>query len=73
MPDPTASDLQRLAREVFGRDLSPEDAWAYRERLPAMARAVRVLEAWEERLAGVEPAAVHRVPADEEDGRGGAG
>ena len=36
-------DLRRLAREVFGRELTPEQAEAYRSRLPVMARNVEIL------------------------------
>ncbi|GIX49531.1 MAG: hypothetical protein KatS3mg131_3742 [Candidatus Tectimicrobiota bacterium] len=57
----TTAELQQLARETFGRDLTAAQAEAYRGRLPVMAAAVRLLQAWEERLGESEPAAVFRL------------
>jgi hypothetical protein len=54
-------DLKRMAREVFGRELSETQAEAYRGRLPTMARNVRLLRDWERRLGTLDPAQVQRV------------
>ena len=62
MPQPTTAELQQLARDTFGRALSPAQAEAYRGRLPFMAQAVHILQDWEARLRNSEPAAVHRTP-----------
>ena len=72
MAEPTVEELQRIARETFGRELSPEQAESYRGRLPTMDRAVRTLRAWAGRLWNVEPAPVYRVPVEGEDGDGAA-
>lgn len=70
MSEPTMLDLQRLAREVFGREISEAQAEVYRARLPAMARAVAIIKAWQQSLDAVEPAPVHRVTERREDGDG---
>jgi len=67
MADPSVAELQQMARESFGRELSEAEALAYRGRLPTMARNVRRLRQWEERLRDVEPAQVQRVLEDEAD------
>ena len=56
---PSTAELQQMARDTFGRELSATQAEAYRGRLPAAVRAVHILRQWEERLLGSEPAAVH--------------
>ena len=67
----TTRELQQLAREILGHDVSPEQAEAYRARLPRMARVARILREWEPRLREVEPAAVYAVSAtDDEDAAG---
>ena len=65
MTEPTTKDVQEMAREVFGRDLSAEDAAAYGPRLPRVAWTKRLIRDWAGRLGGVEPATVYRVPASD--------
>jgi len=67
MPEPSVAELQQMARESFGRELSEAEALAYRGRLPTMAQNVRRLRQWEERLRAAEPAQVQRVLEDEAD------
>ncbi|MDA2926027.1 hypothetical protein MYX78_02145 [Acidobacteria bacterium AH-259-G07] len=62
MSQPSIAELQQMARDIFGRELTAAQAEAYRGRLPTMARAVYLLQDWEERLRESEPAAVHRTP-----------
>ena len=71
MGEITTAELQQLAREVFGREIDARQAESYRARLPTLARAVRILEAWQERFGEVAPATVYRVAAHKEqaDGR----
>ncbi len=66
------AELQQMARDTFGRELSAAQAEAYRGRLPTMVRAVHILQEWEERLRDSEPAAVHRPLATEGDEHGAA-
>jgi hypothetical protein len=61
MSRPGLDDLKRMAREVFGRELSETQAEAYRGRLPTMARNARLLRDWERRLGTLDPAQVQRV------------
>lgn len=61
--DLSTSELQQLAREILGHDVSAEQAEAYRVRLPTMARVARILREWEPQLREVEPAAVYSVLA----------
>jgi hypothetical protein len=56
---PTTAELQHLAYDTFGRQLSVEQVEAYRGRLPVMVRAVHILQAWEPQLRNDEPAAVY--------------
>jgi hypothetical protein len=58
MPAPTTAELQRMALEAFGRELSEAQAEAYRPRLPTMARNVARLRAWEGKLGDTAPAQV---------------
>ena len=67
MAEPSVAELQQMARESFGRELSEAEALACRGRLPTMAQNVRRLRQWEERLRDVEPAQVQRVLEDEAD------
>jgi len=67
MPEPSVAELQQMARESFGRELSEAEALAYRGRLPTMGQNVRRLRQWEERLRAAEPAQVQRVLEDEAD------
>ena len=57
----STSELQQLAREILGHDIGAEQAEAYRERLPTMARVVRTLRKCEPQLREIEPAAVYCV------------
>ena len=70
MPQLSIAELQHMARDTFGRELSPAQAEAYRGRLVVMARAVHILQEWEARLRSSEPAAVYRVPSPEGDAYG---
>ena len=45
MADPSVAELQEMAREVFGRELSEAQAEAYRGRLPTMVRIVQRVRA----------------------------
>jgi hypothetical protein len=63
MEQPTTAALQQMARDSFGRELRPEQAEAYRGRLPVMVRAAHILQTWESQLRDVEPAAVYSTPA----------
>jgi hypothetical protein len=71
MSELTISDLLRLGREIFGRELSEAKLEAVRGRLPTMARAVRILEQSQAGLGETVPATVHRVlePKDRRHGR----
>jgi hypothetical protein len=64
----TTVELQNLAREHFGRELSEQQAEAYRGRLPTMVRNVQTLEQWARRLQAVDPALVQRVTPGDADG-----
>jgi hypothetical protein len=64
MPAPSTAELQRMAREAFGRELSEAQAEACRARLPTMARNVARLRAWEPGLADTAPAQVQVTLAD---------
>ena len=68
MAGPSIAELQQMAREAFGRELTEAEADAYRGRLPTMAQNVRRLREWEERLRAAEPAQVQRVLEDRRDG-----
>jgi hypothetical protein len=61
MPRPSLDDLKRMAREAFGRELSETQVEGYRGRLPTMARNVRLLRDWAQRLGTIDPALVQRV------------
>ncbi|RMF83619.1 MAG: hypothetical protein D6736_21150 [Nitrospinota bacterium] len=60
----STAELQRMARETFGRELSAEQAEAFRSRLPFLVEAIHLLQEWEDRLQESEPAAVHRTPTE---------
>jgi hypothetical protein len=70
MEQPTTAELQQIARDVFGRELSLDEIEAYRGRLSVMIDAIRVLQAWEPQLRHSEPAAVHSTPLSEGDVHG---
>ena len=71
MSELTIADLQRLGRELFGRELSETKLEAVRGRLPTMARAVRTIEESQAGLGETVPATVHRVPEPKDRRRGG--
>lgn len=56
------AELQKMARDTFGRDLSAGEIEVYRTRLPAMVQAVTMLKEWEPRLRDTVPATVHVIP-----------
>jgi hypothetical protein len=62
MTKPTVAEIQQIARETFGRELSAAQAEAYRGRLPTMARIVQRVRELEPRLRDAHPAQVMRVP-----------
>jgi hypothetical protein len=62
MANPTVAELQEMAREVFGRELSEAQAEAYRGRLPTMAWIVQRVRALEPRLREAHTLQVMRVP-----------
>lgn len=62
MSQPSVAELQRIARDVFGRDLTADQADRYRGRLPVMGQAAQLIQEWETRLGDTAPAAVHRTP-----------
>ncbi len=63
------AELQKMARDTFGRDLSEGEIEVYRTRLPAMVQAVTMLEEWESRLNDTVPATVHVTPVVGTDDR----
>jgi hypothetical protein len=67
MPAPSTAELQQLAREAFGRELSAAQAEAYRVRLPTMAKNVARLRQWERQLGDSAPAQVQLTPASADD------
>ena len=68
MPAPTTAELQRMARDTFGRELSAAEAEAYRVRLPTMARNIERLRAFAGELRDTAPAQVQVALADRDDG-----
>jgi hypothetical protein len=67
MSGPSIAELQRIAREAFGRQLSEAQAEAYRGRLPTMVQNVERLQRWAERLGDTAPAQVQRMLGTEGD------
>ncbi len=65
----SVAELQKLARDTFGRDLSEGELEVYRTRLPSMAQAVTMLRQWEPRLKDTVPATVHLMPVVDTDDR----
>lgn len=63
------TELRKIARDTFGRDLSAGEIEVYRTRLPAMVQAVTMLEEWESRLQDTVPAIVHVMPIASTDDR----
>jgi hypothetical protein len=62
MAKPSVAEIQQIARETFGRELSPAQAEAYRGRLPTMARIVERVRKLEPNLRDAHPVQVMRVP-----------
>jgi hypothetical protein len=62
MTQPSVAEIQRIARETFGRELSEAQAEAYRGRLPTMARIVERVRKLAPQLRDAHPAQVMRVP-----------
>jgi uncharacterized protein YfaA (DUF2138 family) len=67
MPAPSTAELQQIARDAFGRELSAAEAEAYRARLPTMARNLARLRAWERQLGETPPAQVQITLADSDN------
>lgn len=67
MNGPSVKELQRIAREDFGRELSDSQAKRYSGRLPVMRQAARLIDEWGARLGEIGPAAVHRTPRHSKD------
>ncbi len=65
MTRPSVAELQEIARENFGRELSEAQAKAYRGRLPTMARIVQLVRRLEPDLRDAHPAEIMRVPETE--------
>jgi hypothetical protein len=64
----SVAEIQRIARESFGRDLSEAQAEAYRGRLPTMARIIERVRQLEPQLRDAHPAQVMRMPKAHRDG-----
>lgn len=64
MTKSTIAELQRMARETFGRELSEAEAEAYRGRLPTMVRIVQRIRQLEPRLRDAHPVEIMRIPED---------
>jgi hypothetical protein len=62
MTTPSIAEIQQIARETFGRELTPDQAEAYRGRLPTMARIVERVRQLEPRLRDAHPTQIMRVP-----------
>jgi hypothetical protein len=65
MTRPLVAELQEIARENFGRELSEAQAKAYRGRLPTMARIVQLVRRLEPDLRDAHPAVIMRVSGTE--------
>ncbi len=63
------AELQKMARDAFGRNLSEGEIEVYRTRLPAMVQAVTMLKEWESRLNDTVPATVPVIPVVGTDDR----
>ena len=61
MSGPSIAELQKMARETFGRELSEAQALAYRGRLPTMVRNVERLQQWARHLGDTAPAQVQQM------------
>lgn len=58
----STAELQRIARETFGREFSEAQAEAYRGRLLILTRSVQLLQEWEKEIRDSEPAVVYHTP-----------
>ena len=67
MSGPSIAELQKMARETFGRELSEAQAQAYRGRLPTMVRNVELLQRCAKRLGDIAPAQIQQMPAGARD------
>ncbi len=63
MTEPSDSELQQMARKLFGRDIDAARIATIRARLVHMMRVKALLEDWEGRLGESEPVTVYRVMA----------
>ncbi len=61
MSGPSIAELQKMARETFGRELSEAQALAYRGRLPTMVQNVARLQQGARRLGDTAPAQVQQM------------
>ena len=62
MTELTTADLQRMAREAFGRELDAEQAEGMRARLPAMVALAQLLRVEAATQSALDPAAIHVTP-----------
>jgi hypothetical protein len=67
MSGPSIGELQQMARETFGRELTDAQAEAYRGRLPTMVQNVVRLQQWARRLGDTAPSQVQRMLGTEGD------
>jgi hypothetical protein len=67
MSGPSIAELQRMARETFGRELSEAKALAYRGRLPTMVQNIERLQRWASRLGDTAPSQVQQMLRPEGD------
>jgi hypothetical protein len=67
MSGPSIAELQKMARETFGRELSEAQALAYRGRLPTMVQNIARLQQWAKRLGDTAPAQVQQMLAGSGD------
>lgn len=61
MSESSIAELQKMARQTFGRELSEAQAQAYRGRLPTMVQNVARLQRCARRLGDTAPAQVQRM------------
>lgn len=55
-------ELRESVRKTFGREIALEQVEKMAPRLSMMLRNVAVLEQWQGKLEGIEPAGVHKTP-----------
>ncbi|HJM48734.1 MAG TPA: hypothetical protein QGF63_02685 [Alphaproteobacteria bacterium] len=56
------TELQAQARELLGRELSPDEIATAGIRFPTMLRCLRLLREWSQRQSGTAMAPIFRVP-----------